>query len=311
MRKRHDSEYYSFYEVYQDWHRETPGSDREKEMRQAFEAWLLRLGIERYAFKTQLDNYELNESGKKLVRDYLTHNTERFYKDMRQGKFSPANIQKYEEILSLVISNMQARKLPQEVIDAQISGFWFAITENAENPGDYLSGLLRIYTSDELRELFTSSSFPLIEIFAFLNEKINKDFEEFQKIWKERIGYILHQRQVEYEVSEAFSQRYQHEIDAVLAQLPEYPDALEADRKIGENGSYLKADKDFYKVAKSTLTESKIKRIARIMPQDVKIPSISSPRKLYEDAVRVLHRRNLSSTRRMRRKAGRRQRLEN
>ncbi len=324
MKEKNDAQFYSFRKIYRDWYCEThknPKLDkkaadfpREKEFRIEFEAFLLRLGINRPSLKNENKNdsrneYELNEAGKNLLLRYLDHHTELFYKRIRRGKFSPDSTIEYEEILSAVISNMYARNCPQEMIDSQISDFWATITEKATNPGEYLRGLSLIYTSDELQELFSSSEFPVIEIFAFVNEEIKKAFVTFQKKWHERIQLILEQRQEEYEKCGAFLEYDQHGakiMDVLNKYLPEYPDVPDEGTALAQNESLLRADKKFYKDAKDLLSLTTILDMADLFASGAELPKVSSPRELYINAVKTLDRRNARSIRRKPRRKGQR-----
>lgn len=308
--------YHSFSSVYREWCREnTPSTTsaryteefpREKEMRNAFKAFLFRLGIKPVSLgyiivpeipvlkgrmKEQTlqghERFALFKGGKELLINFLNHFTEPLYKDMRRGKFSPEHLKDYEEILALVVLNMQALGQPQEMIDTQVIDFWTAITEGTSCPGEFLSGLQLIYMPDEIKEISKEKySEPDLEHFYFINQKVKEEFEAFRKSWIERIDMILKWREEERKFCPDVSKSVSQALDEVI---PDYPEAPTSGTELAQNKARLRAEKAWLREFEDPDTWRGLINLGRCLPAG--IPQISSPRALYEKACKLQKKR--------------------
>lgn len=297
--------FHTFPEIYKSWylakHPEAAATIHEGEdfpglsdARREFEAFLNRLGAQ--GTLRQDCQFKFNEDGKELLLMFLSHSKDKKIKDIRRGKFTPENADLYDKILALIVSNMRALGHSQRTIDQQVIYFWDAVAGEADHPEDFLTGLKRLYTSDELHNLLSGYKKPMLfyENLYYINENAKESFAPFQEQWRQLIKLILDRRRIEMDVINAeydiLGDFDKAAFSDFLETFPEYPNVLDnGDTHLAANRKRLEGEREYTEKAADIFTEERIKEIAEeFRPIGAKLRRPSKPWELYTKAVRQL-----------------------
>lgn len=294
----------SFRHIYRDWYiKQFPNTPapktsadfpREGEYRKHFEYFLDKLGIEPNLLKKK-NHFAFNKDGETLLLDFLDNYTAPIYKDIRRGRFSANNIHKYEDILSLTLSNMQALDLPLKTLDTQAMVFWNTIIEGQEHPEEFLSGCLLVYSADELRSLLSPDS-PLkfLEDLFFINARINEDFMTFKKKWQKRIDFILDFRKAERDRFLSLDESHQQVLDTFIEKLlalPEPGDSNQNDFHLPKHSQISKTERAYEDSLRDIFGAESIletlEEICEPLSSDSKSLDVRSSREIYTSTLQA------------------------
>lgn len=296
--------FYTFPEIYKSWYLEEHPDARSvihknedfpglSDARNLFQSFLLRLDMLGALSRNENGRFAFNEDGKKLLRMFLSRSKEKAFKNIRRGKFVPEDASLYDEILALIVSNMRALGYSQCKIDQWAICFWHAVTESANHPEDFLTGLKTVYPSGEVQEILSGYESPAsyYEVLYYVSERAKKSFFQFQQRWRQLIRLTLELRQNEVDAIHAKSGGVSDSDVAILSgfldSLPKCPDILYSDdTHLATNRLRLKAEKEYVKKAEKFFTKGRTTKMAnKLQPVYDKSPKSSKPWELYFQAV--------------------------
>lgn len=302
-----EQKFYTFPDIYEAWYDEkypkeevvVHKSEGESypgigDTRNKFDSFLLQLNARRSMREGR--NFKFNEDGRKLLLMFLTRSREKEFKNIRRGEFTPEDTDLYDEILALIVSNMRALGFSQREIDMQTISFWSAVCQRSDSPVEFLTGLKRLFTPDEICEFLPEHSNPtqFYENLYYINEVAKESFAVFQESWHllMKLYLALRQEEINAITSEldASEGLYESIFAVLLKTLPEYSDVLDSDDPhLAVNRERLKADMEFEKKARGIFTTEKIIDLTnRFSADELTFPS--KPWELYTRALLQLSR---------------------